>query len=152
MHLLTRFALGRRSVTVLLVLLVFVLGLSTWSAIPAELFPELKITWVQVVTFLPGSNPDAVVEDITDPIEEAITGMKGLDRIESTSSANRSVIFAQFADGTDMDEAESDIVSAVAGVNLPGQATAPFIQKLDPNSIPIVQVSVLRTCLRSLQN
>ena len=143
MHLLTRFALGRRSVTVLLVLVVFLLGLSTWSTVPAELFPELKITSVQIVTFLPGSNPDAVVADVTDPIEDAITGIRGLDSIESTSSANRSVIFARFSAGTDMDEAESDVVSAVAGVNLPDQATPPLIQKIDPNSIPIVQVSVL---------
>ena len=146
----TRFALRRHSVTLLLVLLVFVLGLSTWSTIPAELFPELKIASVQIVTFLPGSNPDAVVADVTGPIEEAISGMKGLESIESTSAANRSVVFARFAADADMDEAEGDIVSAVAGVNLPEQATAPFIQKIDPNSIPVVQVSVLSNSGRSI--
>lgn len=81
--------------------------------------------------------------DVTGPIEEGITGTKGLESIESTSAANRSVVFARFAAGADMDQAESAIVGAAASVDLPEQATAPYIQKLDPNSLPIVQVSVL---------
>ena len=143
MSFLTGIALRRRSVTLLLVLLVFLLGVFTWSSIPAELFPQIEATTIQVVTFLPGSNPDAMVEDVSEPIEDAITGIKGLDNSESTSFASRSVVLANFVDGTDMEAAESDVVSAVASVNLPEEATAPNIQKLDPSSIPVIQISVL---------
>ncbi len=142
MSFLTGFALRRRSVTILFVLLVFLLGVSTWSSIPAELFPQVEVTTVQIVTFLPGSNPDAMVNDVTEPLEDAITGMKGLDNIESTSFTNRSVVLANFVDGTDMDAAESDVISAVAGVDLHEEATSPSIQKQEPNSQPIIQISV----------
>ena len=150
MHLLTRLALGRRSVTILVVLIVLVLGLGTWSTIPAALFPELKITSVQIVTFLPGSNPDAVVADVTDPIEDAITGIRGLESIESTSASSRSVVIARFSDGADMDDAESEVASAVAAVGLPDRATTPSVRRFDPNSIPVVQISVLSNSGRDI--
>ena len=77
MGLLTRLALRRRSVTVLGVILVLAAGIFTYRTLPVELFPEIEFPLVTVTTFYPSANPDAVAEEVTAPVENAIKGIDG---------------------------------------------------------------------------
>ena len=62
MGFLTRLALGRRSVTLLGVILVLAAGIFTYRTLPVELFPEIEFPLVTITTFYPSANPDAVAE------------------------------------------------------------------------------------------
>ena len=109
MSFLTGLALRRQSVTVLLIIMVLVGGIVTYKNLPVELFPEIEFPLITVSTFYPSANPEAVVRDVTDPIETAILGVDGVDGIQSVSSENSSVVLVNFTFGIDMDEAERTI-------------------------------------------
>ncbi len=139
----TGLALRRRSVTVLAVILVLAAGIFTYRSLPVELFPEIEFPLVTVTTFYPSANPDAVVRDVTEPIEAAITGVDGLDAMQSISTENRSIILASFEFGTDMSNAENVINSNVGGISFPGGVNDPIVARINPDEFPVLQLSVI---------
>ena len=143
MGLLTRLALRRRSVTVLGVILVLAAGIFTYSALPVELFPEIEFPLVTVTTFYPSANPEAVAEEVTAPVENAIKGIDGLDSIQSISSENRSVVIVTFEFGTDMVDAENVINSNINGVRFPDGVGSPIVGRINPDTFPVLQLSVV---------
>ena len=114
MSFLTALALSRRSVTILVVALVLLSGIFTYRTLQVELFPEIEFPLITVSTFYPSANPDAVVRDVTAPIENVISGIDGLEDAQSISSENLSLILANFSFGTDMAEAERTLASLMS--------------------------------------
>ena len=142
MRFITGLALRRRSVTILAIILVLAAGIFTYRTLPVELFPEIEFPLVTVVTFYPSANPDAVAKEVTAPIENAIKGIDGLDSMQSVSSENRSVILANFEFGVDMAEAENTIDANVRGIQFPTGVIQPVVGRIDPDSFPVLQLSV----------
>ena len=143
MRFITGLALRRRSVTVLAVILVLAAGMFTYRTLPVELFPEIEFPLVTVAAFYPSANPDAVVRDVTAPIENVIAGVDGLDSMQSISSENRSIILASFEFGTDMAAAESEIRSSVNALTFPEGVFDPVVSRITPDSFPVIQLSVI---------
>ena len=143
MKLLTELALRRSSVTVLIIILLLVGGVFTYRSLQVELFPEIEFPLVTISTFYPSANPEAVARDVTAPIEAAISGVNGIDSIQSVSSENRSVVLAEFEFGVDMEEAESTISGNVGRVFFPDGVQEPIVGRIDPEAFPVLQVSLL---------
>ena len=143
MKLLTELALRRSSVTVLIIILLLVGGVFTYRSLQVELFPEIEFPLVTISTFYPSANPEAVARDVTAPIEAAISGVNGIDSIQSVSSENRSVVLAEFEFGVDMEEAESTISGNVGRVFFPDGVKEPIVGRIDPEAFPVLQVSLL---------
>jgi len=139
----TGLALRRRSVTLLAVILVLAAGIFTYRSLPVELFPEIEFPLVTVTTFYPSANPDAVVRDVTEPIEGAIAGVDGLDTMQSISTENRSIILASFEFGTDMADVENVINSNVTGLAFPSGVNDPIVARINPDEFPVLQLSVI---------
>ena len=139
----TGLALRRRSVTVLAVILVLAAGIFTYRSLPVELFPEIEFPLVTITTFYPSANPDAVARDVTAPIENAISGVDGLDTMQSISTENRSIILASFEFGTDMANAENVVNSNVSGVAFPSGVSDPIVARINPDEFPVLQLSVI---------
>ncbi len=139
----TGLALRRRSVTLLAVILVLAAGIFTYRSLPVELFPEIEFPLVTVTTFYPSANPDAVVRDVTAPIENAISGVDGLDAMQSISTENRSIILASFEFGTDMADVENVINSNVSGLTFPSGVNDPTVARINPDAFPVLQLSVI---------
>ncbi len=142
MGLITGLALRRRTVTVLAVVLVLAAGVFTYRTLPVELFPEIEFPLITVTTFYPSANPDAVVEDVTAPVENVISGIDGLESTQSISSENRSVVLASFEFGTDMAEVENLINSNINGIQFPTGVNPPIVGRINPDSFPVLQLSV----------
>jgi len=140
---LTGLALRRRSVTVLAIVIVLVAGILTYRSLPVELFPEIEFPLVTVSTFYPSANPYSVVRDVSAPIENAISSVDGLDKVQSVSFEDRSLILANFKFGTDMAKAERTISSNIGGIPFPAGVAEPRVGRLDPNAFPVLQLSVL---------
>ena len=143
MSLLTSLALRRRSVTILAILLALVGGLVTYRSLEVELFPEIEFPNITIVTFYPSANPEAVVRDVTDPIENAIAGISGVKEVQSVSSENRSLVFANFEFGEDMEEAERTIESNLNGVRFPSGVEDPIVSRINNDVFPVLQLSVV---------
>ena len=138
----TKTALNRRTVTVLAIILVLAAGIFTYRTLPVELFPEVEFPLVTVTTFYPSANPEAVAKEVTEPIENIMAGLDGLESVQSFSSENRSIILGTFEFGTDMDGVESNINSSIAGISFPDGVASPIVGRINPDSFPVLQLSI----------
>ena len=140
MHLITALAIKKRTITLLAVVLLLVGGVFTYNSLQVELFPEIEFPLVAVVTSYPSVDPEGVVEDVTSPIERAISGTPGLESIQSTSLEGNSIVLANFRFGTDMANAESNIESAVNGLSFPSGVNEPTVGRFSPEQAPVIQL------------
>ncbi len=142
MSFLTGLALKRRSVAILVIILLLVGGVSTFKSLERELLPEIEFPTISIATVYPSANPDAVVRDVTEPIEEAIEGMDGLKDLQSVSSENLSLVLATFEFGEDLEEAERTIESSLNGLEFPAAVEDPDIFRITNDTIPVFNLSV----------
>ena len=143
MTFLTSFALRRPTVTLLAIILVLVSGVISYRSMQVELFPQIEFPLVTVFASYPSADPEAVVRDVTDPIERAISGADGLETVQSTSSEGNTAVFATFKYGTDMAAAEAFIENALNGVNFPAAVDDPTVGRFDPDAFPVIQFGVV---------
>lgn len=122
---------------ILLLILVLVLGISSYFSLPRDLNPQIKIPIVLVTDVLPGASPSDIESLITKPIEDSVDSLEHIKTIKSNSQDNVSVVQIEFESGTDPEKAKSDVQSAVDAVNLPGDAQRPRVIKLDFQNSPV---------------
>ena len=143
MTFLTGIAVRNRTVTVLAIIILLASGVTAYRSLRVELFPEIEFPLVAVSTSYPSANPDAVVRDVTAPIERAITGTGGLESVQSTTFEGNSIVLATFTYGTDMAAAEDQITSSVNGISFTNGVEEPSIGRFNPDQFPVIQFSVL---------
>ena len=140
---LTGLALKRRSVTILVVILVLVGGVYVYQNMQRELMPDIEFPNITIFTVYPNANPETIEREVTEPIEEAIDGIEGLKEIQSSSSESASVVLLTFEFGEDMKEAERTIESNINGVSFPDEVKEPLVSRLNNNTFPVLQISIL---------
>ncbi|HEY1083575.1 MAG TPA: efflux RND transporter permease subunit [Prosthecobacter sp.] len=99
---LIRFSLEHRPLVLMAALLLLLFGWQTLSQLPVEVLPDMTKPTVTILTEAPGLAPEEVETLVTQPLEAAIQGVGGLDRLRSNSDVGLSLIFAEFAWGTDI--------------------------------------------------
>ena len=143
MSFLTSIALRRPTVVLLAVVIILISGVFAYRSLQVELFPQIEFPLVTVFAAYPSADPEAVVREVTEPIERAVSGTEGLETIQSTSSEGNATVLATFKYGTDMAEAESVIRNAVNGTTFPPGAEEPRIGRFNPDFFPVIQFGVI---------
>ncbi|MBC7190707.1 efflux RND transporter permease subunit, partial [Candidatus Aerophobetes bacterium] len=135
----------RRPVTFFMVFLGLVgVGLVAFLGLKMDLYPQLELPTVAIITTYPGVSPEDVESLVTKEIEEAVATVEGLDNLTSQSKEGVSLVMANFTWGTDMDAAERHVrekVDLIKG-SLPEDADEPLIFKFDPTLMPIMAIGV----------
>ena len=119
-----RFALKNRLLVVALTCLVVIYGALSLSDLPVDVFPELTKPTVTVMTETHGRAPEEVETLVTVPLEYALTGIPGLERIRSTSGIGLSVIYLEFSWDSDIYTSRQLVAERIdlAKEDLPAQA------------------------------
>ncbi len=127
---------------VIMALVVF--GIVSYPEIGVDLFPKVDFPIVSVSTVLKGASPEVVDIDVTDRIEEAVNTINGVKTITSTSSEGFSNIIVEFKLERDIDLAIQDVREQIAAVrrNLPKDIDEPVIQKVNPDSVPVMWLNL----------
>ncbi len=142
---LTEVSLANRVTVFFLVVAAIFAGFRAWQTVPREAFPDIEIPFIIVSTIYPGAAPADVEEQVTDPLERELKGLKGLKEITSTSQESASIITCEFVSGTDIDDALQKVRDRVdlAKPDLPTDAEDPVLQEVSFSDIPIVQINLL---------
>ena len=141
MNWLSRSAVNRRSVTILLAVALFVGGLVAWASLKQELLPPISFPIATVIAPYPGAAAEEVVDDVVVPIESAVRSLPGLETVNSTSANSIGFVIAQYDYGIDVDAAVADLEGAVAGLTLP-DGVEPVVTPFDINQSPVVIASI----------
>ncbi|MDP3938018.1 MAG: efflux RND transporter permease subunit [Deltaproteobacteria bacterium] len=131
--------------TVMVISALMVLGLiSMCGKLQLDLFPDVAFPVVIITTPYPGASPEEVETLVTKPIEEAVSGVSGLKRIQSWSRESVSTVLAEFRLETDIKLAAVDVREKVETVRhlLPEDVEDPLTERFDPADTPVLVYSI----------
>src|ERR687897_1134802 len=139
-----RFAIQRPVTMFMISGVIILLGAISLSRLPVDLMPDMQMPTITVRVNYSGVGPLEIEELVTRPVEQAVSAVAGLERLESTSSEGSSRVTLNFAWGTDLNEAADDVRNRLDRIRgrLPDEADAPVMFKFDANAQPIMGVGV----------
>jgi hydrophobic/amphiphilic exporter-1 (mainly G- bacteria), HAE1 family len=128
----------------MLVMSFVVLGVFSFRDLGVDLFPRADPATVNVSLSLPGASPDEVSSSVVEPMEQAISGVSGIDEISARISEGKGNITVRFVLERDLGEAVNDVREKVAGAikSVPPELLPPVITKVDPDADPVMSVMV----------
>ncbi|PLA74573.1 multidrug transporter AcrB [Hydrogenovibrio sp. SC-1] len=121
-------------------LLLLAFGLMAFDRMSLREYPNVDPPIVSIDTNYLGASAEVVEKRITKVIEDRIAGISGIDYMSSTSTDGRSRIKVEFSINRDIDAAANDIRDRVSRIvdNLPEQADAPEVEKVEGDESPIM--------------
>ncbi|MEX2671865.1 MAG: efflux RND transporter permease subunit [Phycisphaeraceae bacterium] len=135
-----RFSVARPVFTTMVVLIVLLLGGVSLLQLPIDLLPEVEVPTVSVRTLYDNASPEEMEELVTRVVEQAVSGVPGVEEVRSDSSEGVSNVRVEFVWGTNLDAASNDLRDRLDRVmdNLPDEADRPQLRKFDPSQSPVV--------------
>jgi multidrug efflux pump subunit AcrB len=106
-------------------------------------FPEIDFPVVNVTTYREAAPPETMDSDVTDIIEDAVSGVEGIDYVSSQSNQGVSVVTIFFHLHRDIDAAMQDVQNAVSAAlnRLPTDIDPPIVNKVNFNKFPVMWLS-----------
>ncbi|HZT08234.1 MAG TPA: efflux RND transporter permease subunit [Chloroflexota bacterium] len=140
----TRFAIRHPLPMLMAVLAVVLMGAVAHGYLNVDRLPPLSFPVITVNVGYPQAAAQDVEQLVTQPIEDALAGVEGIDTIESTSSEGRARIRVTLSEGADPDLAALDVERRISRIRakLPAEITDPSIFKADPNEIPVMNIAL----------
>src|SRR5436305_1445554 len=130
----------------MIVLSLVVVGTASYFRLGVDRFPSVDLPTVSVRTSLPGASAEAVETLVSQPVEEAVNTVDGIDELRSVSAQGVSVIIATFKLNRNLETAAQDVRDRVATVinRLPEEARQrpPVVQKFNNDSTPVLVISL----------
>ena len=119
-----------------------VLGMFSYASLGVEKMPDVEIPALFIEVRYPGASSEAVENDITKPIENAVNTVSGVKRMLSSSFEGRSGTFIEFNLTVNMDHAVQEVRDRIAQVRVgfPRDAKEPFIARQNENSQPVASL------------
>src|SRR5262245_8670004 len=129
----------------LLSVVLIVLGVQSFRNLPITRLPNVDIPLISVTVAQFGAAPAELESQVTKSIEDAVSGIAGIQHITSSITDWMSITTIAFRLETDTDRALNDVKDAVARVRpgLPRNVDEPLVQRVDIESMPIVTYAVI---------
>lgn len=126
--------------TMLCFFMVIALGVYCTFNLPMDMYPNMTLPYVMVITEYEDAGPEEVEQSVTRTLESVLSGLSGLKNMNSQSALGMSLVFLEFDYGVNLDVAGGDIRDKIDMVRgyLPEDAEAPIVMKLDPSMMPIM--------------
>ena len=137
---------------IVLSLLLIVLGTIAFTRLPLRELPNIDPPIVSIETNYPGASAAVVETRITQIIEDAVSGIEGVDTIQSSSRNGRSGVTIEFTLARDIESAANDVRDAVSRVadRIPDEADPPQVAKVEADAEVILWTNLRSTKLDEL--
>jgi HAE1 family hydrophobic/amphiphilic exporter-1 len=142
--LLSNLSIKRPIFATVMMLVLVTLGIFSYRKLAIDMFPDVEIPVVSVVTKFPGSSPETVEREVSKRIEEAVNSIAGVKHVMSTSRESVSNVVLMFNLEVRVNDAAQEVrakVGAIRGI-LPQGIEEPIIQKLDFSAFPVASLAV----------
>ena len=134
----------------LFLLLIVIVGVISWKAMPEEMFPVVEKDSIKINTIYKGASPEEVEKQVTIPIEDTLDNLQDIDYYYSKSSEGMSSVTLRLKPNADVDEllrTVRDLTDAIDG--FPEEAEEPDITRVKTR-FPVISVSVYGDTRQSL--
>jgi HAE1 family hydrophobic/amphiphilic exporter-1 len=141
---LAEFSVKRPIVITMVTLIVIILGVVSLSRLRIDMLPSVEMPTLSVRTSYAGASPEVMERLVTQPLEEIIATVPGVEEMTSDSSEGNSSIRVTFVWGTDINTIAIDLQSKIEdGMNdLPEDVVRPRVDKFDISSMPVVILGI----------
>ncbi|MHB1298773.1 MAG: efflux RND transporter permease subunit [Gemmatimonadaceae bacterium] len=138
------FAIKRPLITIVSMVALVVFGLFALWQLETDEFPDVQQPIINVAIPYPGASPDVVEREVLDRVEEAVSGISGVDRISGAAQDGFANVTVFFVFEKDLQQASQDIRDKISGIrsDLPVEMKEPVLTRFDPADMPIVQLSL----------
>lgn len=142
MNSIINFVLRNKFAVWLLTIIITVAGLYSGLNMKLETIPNINTPVISVTTIYPGATPEEVTEQVTEPIEQLVQNLNGVNVVSSNSMQNASSIQIEYDFEKNMDEAEDELKDTIDGLELPEEVEEPTVSRLSLNAFPILALSI----------
>ena len=148
MSFLSRLSLANKSIVALLTVGILLFGALIIPSLKEELLPSLSFPAISVVSVYPGASPASVERDVTNPLENNLQGLQGLQQLTSYSNEGSSLIIAQFDYSTDLTKTSQTMTQLISKTqsSLPSNVT-PQVQTFNISDQPIISLAATSSSL-----
>lgn len=136
-------SIKRPTLIIVLFIILILGGLFSYSKLGYELIPKFEVNVITVSTIYPGASPSEVENTVTKKIEDAVSSLENIKKIESKSFESFSMVMVQLNPGTNTDFALNDAQRKVNSVlkDLPDDVDPPSLVKFSLDDLPVVTIA-----------
>src|SRR5688572_32393721 len=133
MQWLARVCVQRPVFALMLISAVVVAGAAAYPQLGIDRFPNIDLPMIRVFTSYPGAASAEVESEVTQPLEDAVATVAGLDELRSISTDDSSMLLLTFRLDQNINVAAQDVRDAISAVlnRLPPDIDPPVVQKQD---------------------
>ncbi|MDO9519253.1 MAG: efflux RND transporter permease subunit [Pseudohongiella sp.] len=144
---LTTTSIRRPVATTMIFLIIITLGTLSFRLLPVDLLPAIEMPELSVQVSYPNVGPEEIELLITQPLENALSVVPNVERMQSFSREGNASVSLRFGQGVNIDVMLNDVREALDRVRrqLPDEADAPRINRFNPDDQPIVVVGAQST-------
>lgn len=141
---LAEISIKRPSIIIVVYLLLIIGGIASFMGLGYELVPKFETNVISIQTVYPGAAPNEVETSVTKKIEDAISSLESVKKIESKSLESVSVVTITLNTGADVNYLLTDAQRKVNTVlnDLPDDAETPTLNKFSLDDVAIMNLSV----------
>ncbi len=146
---LSSLAIRRHIGTFVLTIAAIALGLFVTLRLPVDLLPSITYPRIGLRAAAPGVAPEVAVDEITRPLEEALSATEGVVQVFSQTREGRISLDLFFEPGGDVDQALNDATATLnrARDRLPDIVETPRLFKFDPSQLPVYEFALTSASL-----
>lgn len=135
--------------TLMLTLAIIVVGIFFVFTLQVDLLPSITYPRIGVRLNAPGISPEVAIDEITRPLEEALSATEGVVQVYSQTREGQVNVDLYFQPGNDVDQALNDATAAFnrARATLPETIEDPRLFKVDPSQLPVYEMALASSSL-----
>jgi len=141
---LTRISVNNPVFAAMIMVAILVFGVFSYQRLPVEQLPDIDLPVVAIVVAYPGASPEAVEQDIIEPIEDAVNTIAGLDTIQSIAQPGRAMVIMMFDLEANSQQKAQDVRDKIDPIKaaFPAAAMDPQVLRFDPSALPVLSLAV----------
>ncbi|MFW5643549.1 MAG: efflux RND transporter permease subunit, partial [Alkalispirochaeta sp.] len=141
---LSDYALKHRFTIYPLFIAAVIFGLLSYINLPIQLFPDTAPPLVNVLTSYPGAAAEDVADLVSDPIEEEVASLEGVEQVSSSSQNGLSLVTVEFRYDISVDLAAVDVQNAISRIRstLPPTIAEPQVLKFSTSDRPVITMGL----------
>ncbi|PFP17617.1 multidrug transporter AcrB [Bacillus sp. AFS073361] len=138
----TKWALRNKAALAFAVFASMIFGIFSYTTIPMELMPSADQPYVTISVVGNGMDAVSMDEQVTQPIEKALNGVRGKQNVAAQTGNNFTQMTVTFESDINVKEAKQQIQERISMVHLPNGIMKPYVVNLNTSEIPIVELGL----------